>query len=150
MFHPTAVLRKLSCKSTRQQGLLVEAIMFLLLSRFLLALLPFRLLTKFMGRLPKKPEVVGPDRERLRSEVSWAVTAAAEHLPIKLACFPRGIAAQAMLRRRRVAAIMYLGVANLPERGLAAHVWVQDGTCGVIGHQIAGEYSVLMRFPNIL
>lgn len=142
-------IHKFRNKSPRQQFLLMEASLYLMSARLLLAVLPFRLLTKIVGRLLKYPEVVGPVRERFCNEVAWAVTAAADHLPIRLVCFPRGIAAQAMLRRRRVAATMYYGVANLPERGLAAHVWVQDGSCGVVGHQIAGTYAVMMRFPEL-
>lgn len=136
-------------KPIRQQCLLIEAVICLLLARLALALVSFRRLTKFMGRTMTYPEVMGAERERLRSEVAWAVTAAAEHLPVKMVCFPRGIAAQAMLRRRLIAATIFYGVAKLPGRGLIAHVWVQDGASGVVGHQVAAQYAVLMHYPEI-
>jgi hypothetical protein len=42
---------------------------------------------------------------------------------------------------------MYYGAANDPLVGLKAHVWVQDGAHGVVGHTVAGDYGVLARFP---
>ena len=142
------IIRNFWNKSISQQSLLIEAAICLVLARVALAVVPFRHLTKYMGRTLMHPEVMGSDRERLRNEVAWAVTAAAKHLPIKMVCFPRGIAAQAMLRRRLIGATIFYGVANLPEHGLAAHVWVQDGTCGVVGHQVAAQYAVLMCYPS--
>ena len=149
MLRLISIIRKFTNKSIRQQKLLIEAAMCLVLARLALALFSFRHLTKFMGRTMTQPEVMGTDRERFRNEVAWAITAVAGHLPIKMVCFPRGIAAQAMLRRRLISATIFYGVAKLPERGLAAHVWVQDGTCGVVGHQIAAQYAVLMHYPEI-
>jgi len=128
--------------------MLAEAVLFLILARLSLALLSFSRLARFLNWQPKCDKVIGADRERLRKEVGEAVNVAAEHMPLEMVCFPRGIAVQAMLRRRGILTTLYYGVANLSDRGLGAHVWVQDAAEGVIGHHIAGHYTVLMQYPN--
>lgn len=90
------------------------------------------------------PEV----RRSVRQDVGWAIEKASLYLPGKTTCFPKGIAAHAMCRRRGIEAILCYGAANSPGKGLSAHVWVMDDTEGIIGHQIAKDYKVLARFPS--
>jgi Transglutaminase-like superfamily len=131
------------------QRLLVEAGCYLVWARALLWLLSFHSLTRFFSRCPaRRPPITGAKRLRFREDIRWAVEAVAERLPGKTACFPRGIAAQAMCRRRGVNATLYYGAANLPSTGFSAHVWVLDETEGVIGHQIAKDFLILARFPG--
>ncbi len=135
-------------KSAIEERLLVEAAFSLLIARLAIALLPFRCLDGSLNCPSKKPGISGAKRDRLRNEISWAVGAAAKHLPVKTVWFLRGLAAQMMLRRRGICSTLYYGVANLPERGLVAHVWVKDGSHGVVGHGVAGQYTELIRYPE--
>jgi Transglutaminase-like superfamily len=84
----------------------------------------------------------------MREDIRWAVEGVAERLPGKTVCFPRAIAAQAMCRSRGVSATLYYGAATFPSTGFSAHVWVLDETEGVIGHQIAGTFRILAKFPG--
>lgn len=143
-----ALLRKLRRTSGAQRRLLLEALVCLTAARAALALLPFKRLIPIFSWTMAGPEVCGAARERLRREVAWAIRATSAHLPIEMVCFPRGIAAQIMLRRRCVGTTLYYGVANLPGQGLTAHVWVQDGAVGVMGHASAPDYTVMMRYPE--
>jgi hypothetical protein len=133
--------------SRLRQTLFVEACFRLVAAKLLLRLLPFRYLTPLftppLGRMA--PD--GPERERLREDIRWAVNRATTFLPGKTVCFPRGIATQCMCRKRGINTILYYGAQVSPTIGLAAHVWVQDGAEGIIGHNIAGEYTVLTYFP---
>ena len=131
-----------------RRGMLVEAMLYLLLSRLALKLLSFRRLVWLLERRPSEPEVTGTRRVRLRQEVGWAIATAARYLPGETVCFPQAIAAQAMLRRRRVGTTLYYGAARLPDRGLTTHAWVQDGAEGVVGHRNADKYYVLARYPE--
>jgi transglutaminase superfamily protein len=131
-----------------RRWLLIEAALWLLVARLALRVLPFRWLTKFFERPPKGPEVVGAERERLREEVRWAIHLATRQLPGKTVCFPRAITAQEMLRRRGVGTTLYYGAAKMPGQGVTTHVWVQDGTEGVIGHLMARGYHTLARYPE--
>lgn len=127
--------------------MLIEAMLNLLLARLALKLLSFRRLIWLLERRPSEPQVTGTRRARLRQEVRWAIATAARYLPGETVCFPRAIAAQAMLRRRRVGTMLYYGAARLPGRGLTTHAWVQDGAAGVVGHRNADKYYILARYP---
>ena len=143
-----SLLQKFFCKSPAQRCLLLEALSLLMMSRLALSLFSFRRITRLLNRPFRRTEADTGNRETLRTDVSWAITAVADNLPIPVLCFPRGIAAQAMLRRRGINATLFYGVAKLPEYGFKTHVWVQDGSEGVIGHQIAHHYTVLTSYPE--
>ena len=145
----TEVPRKFLRQPAGRRKLLLEAYLYLICARLMLLLLSFRQMTRFFNRSSSENgSREGSERARLRQDVRWAIARAAEYLPGETACFPRGIAAQAMLRRRGCNATLYYGAATLPQIGLTAHVWVQDGTEGVVGHQVAQNYTVIAHFPN--
>jgi hypothetical protein len=75
------------------------------------------------------------------------VIACARRLPWHPMCFPRGLAAQWMLRRRGIPSVLYYGAAPDAVKGVAAHVWVCDGEVPVIGGRAAEGMAVLARFP---
>jgi len=128
--------------------LLVEAILYLLLARVALYCLPFKMIVWFMNRHTKQPQLQGEARECLRNAVRWSVLRATQILPGKTVCFPRAIAAQAMLRRRKIGTTLYYGAVTQAERGLTSHVWVQDEQSGVIGLRAAHGYKTIARYPE--
>jgi hypothetical protein len=145
----TSLARRFLRQPAERRRLLLEAFLYLVWARLMLRALPFRRLTPFFNRSPFKQSLLtGPERERLRIDVRWAINRAAEQLPGETACFPCGMAAQAICRRRGVNATLYYGAATLPAKGLAAHVWVLDGGEGVVGHQIANDYQIIAQFPR--
>jgi len=140
-------LRSFLAHPWRVKLLLAEALFFVVLARILLWQVPFRRLTGLFASPCRHRTVTGAERERWRKQIGWAIGRAADHLPGQTVCFPRGIAAQMMCRRRGIDTTLYYGATTLPDKGLMAHVWVQDGEAGVIGHQEAGQYQILARFP---
>ena len=137
------------CQPAGRRKLFIEACACLIAARLMLLFLSFRQLTWFFNRSSSKSAIpTNSERAHLRQEVRWAITRASEYLPGETACFPRGIAAQAMLRRRGCNATLYYGAATLPQKGLTAHVWVLDGTEGVVGHQTAKNYKIIARFSG--
>lgn len=133
----------------QRRGLLLEAALGLTLARLALRFIPFRHLKPFFNRPVCEMQVDGGMRECLRKEVAWAIEKTANFLPGKTVCFPRGIVAQAMLRRRGVGTTMYYGVTRLPEGSPVAHVWVQDGPLDVVGFPTTEEtYYILARYPE--
>jgi hypothetical protein len=142
------MLHKFLRQTPQRRGLLLEAALGLILARLALRLVPFRRLKPFFNRPVRGPEVDGPARQRLRKEVVWAILRTAKFLPGKMMCFPRGIVAQAMLRRRGVATTLYYGVTTGNGNGSTAHVWVQDGAQGVVGHRDAEACHILARYPE--
>lgn len=101
-----------------------------------------------MNRHARQPELQGEERQALINAVRWSVLRASHQLPVKIVCFPRAIAAQAMLRRRKVGTTVYYGAATQPGKGLLSHVWVQDGQAGVIGFRAATGYKIIATYPE--
>jgi hypothetical protein len=131
----------------RSRWLMAEAVLQLYLARLAIKLLPYRWLTWYFLRPVPGPPLGGAARKETRAQVVWAVHISAHDLPGEFHCFPKAIAAQAMLRRRRVATALYYGAATLPGQGLAGHVWLQDGPDVLLGHFRPGRYKVLAAYP---
>lgn len=127
--------------------LLVEATIALALASLTISVLPFRLIAR-LAAYPT-PKTVPPDatRDLVCERVRWAILVSASHAPWKPLCFPQGLAAQWMLRRRNVPSVLYYGAAANAGAGLTAHVWVCDGEKPIIGGEAAAGLAVLARFP---
>ena len=132
----------------RRRVLRVETLVYLPAARLALCLFPFRCLAWYFSLPARRPELSGDARLRARKEVRDALIRARRRSPGRITCLHQAMAAQAMLRRRGVNTTLYYGTATLPE-GLTGHAWVQDGTEGVIGYQIAqrDRYHVLAHYP---
>jgi hypothetical protein len=132
---------------SRERRLRWESIAHLVVARMMLKLVPFRWLTPLLELSPRGPELDGVARRQARDDVRRAVHCAAERVPGTF-CFPKAIAAQAMLRRRGVTTTLYWGAATIPGQGLAGHVWVQDGEVGVQGRRPPGRYKPLANYSG--
>lgn len=130
--------------------ILAEAFICLLLARLALGLFSFQRLTWYFNLKARQPELNGEARLRARQAVRQALTLARQRFMPQATCFHRAIAAQTMLRRRGVGTTLYYGAVSLPESGLVAHTWVQDGAEGIIGYKTAQQegYKTLARYPN--
>lgn len=137
----TARLRTLSA---REVALLCEALLALAMASFAVAFLPFGLL----ARTARKP------RRAIRHEgaseaidaVRWAIAVIARRVPWRAKCLEQAFAAQWMLRRRNVSAVIHYGAAR-PEGTLIAHAWVRAGPIDVVGHRGRDGFVEIARFP---
>jgi hypothetical protein len=130
-----------------RRWVLLEARLYLLAARLAIRLLPFRRLTGYFERPAARPEQAGAARAQAIKDVRWAIWTATRHQRERVVCFPRAVAAQAMLRRRGVSTTLYYGAASREGEGLSAHVWVQDGEAEVVGKRSAAGIKVLGRYP---
>ncbi len=133
--------------------LLVEAVTCLALSRLALLLFPFRAVASRFGTVT--PPAAGNDaamrvlndaQSAQAREIGWAVTRAARYVPFRAVCLPQAIAAQAMLRRRRVASVMHFGVAKSAQEPLSAHAWLDAGQVEVTGYPVGPDFVEIARF----
>ena len=140
-----ATLARIGRTTAAERRLLAEAVVALGVASFALAVVPFRRIAA-RARLPEG-EPADPD-EQLRSirAISWAVAASARRVPWRAKCIEQGFAAQWMLRRRAVPAVLHYGVARR-DGELVAHVWVRSGTRDVIGCENLAEFAELAQFP---
>jgi hypothetical protein len=118
-----------------------EALLLLLLARAMVLALPLRRIGPIMARRRARPDA---SREVVAA-INWALDAAGARLPVRTACYERGIAACWMLARRGYGALMHYGVGQVDSK-IAAHVWVTSGPLDVVGVEIAPKFKELARF----
>ncbi len=140
-----ATLARLRILSSAERRLIAEAVAVLAVAALMIALLPFRRVAG-LARRPRGAAAERAEQPRLIGEVRWAVAACARRVPWRAKCLEQGFAAQWMLRRRSVPAVLHYGVARRDE-GLVAHAWVRAGAADVIGCENEGEFTEVARFP---
>jgi len=130
--------------SWSDRGWVAEALAWLILFRWVLRWLPFRFIHQWLALPAVRPELRGDERARVRERVSDVVSFAVHRLGVEAVCFPRALAAHAMLRRRGIVTSLYYGARRLPESPhiLHAHVWLADGDVGVVGYHAAAEHKL--------
>jgi len=90
---------------------------------------------------------LGSEAAVRRRDVQWAVELASRYLPGQTTCFPKAVTAHLMCRARGLQTTVYYGATRVADQQLKAHVWLQDGATGVVGHSVAAEYNILAMFP---
>ncbi len=124
---------------------LAEAITLCTIASVLLRVLRFRMLAPRLGRhMAESPGQHDAATIKQVARVSWAVGAAARHLPWKPVCLPQAVTAQWMLRRRGIPSTLYLGAD--PARGYDAHAWVRAGAVIVAGGPAQERFAVVSSF----
>ena len=138
----------------RRRGLIAEAVVWLLLLRLALALVPFPRLARRLGdfvppddlRVAAAGAATTADAARLAREVSWAVTRGAVHAPFRAVCLPQAMAARIMLKRRGVGSVMRFGAALAPGGPLATHAWLDAAGVRVTGYPAARAFAEIGCF----
>jgi len=124
--------------------LLAEAGVAMLAASLAVRLMPFRSLAE---RLSRRADVARQADAETAYWLRRAVLAWGKRLPWRALCFEQGLAASALLRRRRLAATLHYGAATI-EGELKAHVWVTSGATQVVGCENKEDYGLLARFPS--
>ena len=138
-------LTRLASLSSAERRALVEASWYLILALTRLRLMPFSRVAPTLGRhMAESPDTAAPGTLAAAEQVRWAIETASGIMPKKLTCFPRAVAATAMLRRRAVPSTLYLGVDHA--RSLEAHAWVRAGSILVTGGPDPGRFTVVSMF----
>lgn len=120
-----------------------EAFAALIVASAMVKLLPFRHIARTATRPVRAPTAADP--AATIALVAWAVRTAARRARFRAVCIEQGLAAQAMLRRRGVAATLHYGVTQ--DGGvLTAHVWVRVGSVDVVGCEEAPKFRLLASF----
>ena len=129
------------------RALALEAVAWLALARAALLGLRFGRIARHLGRPMQETGIDGDPRDAaIGGRVGWAIGAAARRVPWRTECLEQALAAEAMLRRRRVPCTMYVGVARNPGAGVDAHAWLRTGRLHVTGGADVTRYAVLATF----
>lgn len=125
-----------------QQALALEAAAWLTLARILVGHVPMRYWRRHLETVPAGAEGAGrypPGRSVVRM-----VRRVARRLPFEVACLPKAMGAQWMLRRRGISGHLWIGVRRVgPGDALQYHAWLTVDGESVIGGRPAGEYTPL-------
>lgn len=140
----TSLIVRFLRRPAADRRLLLEACGQLLVARLALAVLPTTRLAVMLERPPAGvPRPADPPAVERR--VAWAINAAAARSPVPMVCFPRAIAARAMLARRGIAVRLLYGVAKTAA-GYEAHVWVEGRNGPILGEREAAGFTVVHVF----
>ena len=121
--------------------LALEAGLLLLVSQYALRVFGFRRLIVTLGEsgaCSLDPALV--------ARIGAAVDLAGDRLG--LSCLRRAFAAAWMLRIRGLRPRLHYGVARLGGE-VTAHAWLEVGGLPVVGHDRAGDFSLLASFPAV-
>ena len=140
-----AVVRFLSL-SAAERNRTLEAVLYLLVVRLVFGVLPFARALRLLAISRADPGngVVAAEEA---GAVGRAVGLAARHVPFRAACLQQAFAALLMLRRRDLAATVYLGLArDSGGQGLEAHAWSRSGGVPVTGGAAARRFATVATF----
>ena len=84
----------------------------------------------------------GGDTAEQRQLVRYAVLVVAHYSPIRFVCFPRCLAASALLRARGIQSRLHYGVTREGDK-LVTHTWLEAGGEVLIGGEVADKYATL-------
>jgi hypothetical protein len=147
----TRNLRKLHARSWSERGQLIEAFIWLGVMRVALGRLPFRRIAARLGltqtetfNVPKTLNVAEATR------IGWAVKAVASRTPWKSTCLIQALAGMILLRRRKIAGTLYLGIAKdeLAPEQITAHAWLCSGDLFLTGESGREHYKVVSIFTS--
>jgi len=147
-------LRRFVRLDGERRALLVEAALWLLVTRLALALVPFASLARRLGSFVPPTDLrvaqaraSGPrEHVELAREIGWAVTRAARHVPYRAVCLPQAMAARIMLRRRGVPSVLHFGAAKGAEKPLDTHAWLSAAGVEVTGFPVAENFAEIACF----
>ncbi|MDJ1181919.1 lasso peptide biosynthesis B2 protein [Roseofilum casamattae] len=125
----------------------LEAFLWLGLARGCVLLLPFRSIAPYLGQLNQEtPEAsIQPAEQPIVEQIVWAIATSSRYTPWRSNCLARAIAGKIMLRRRKIASTLYLGLKK-NANGLEAHAWLRVGQEIVTGGVIQSQFKAISFF----
>jgi hypothetical protein len=141
-------LRRLQRVSGRELGDFAEAMFALTAASAAIKLLPFRTVVRTMNCGQDGHERRPSEYGELAVAIRRAVTRATTRLPLTIVCFPEGLAAHRMLRRRGAPSLVHYGLRQ-SESKLSAHVWVTLGETVVVGEETTDFHTCVAVFPHL-
>lgn len=147
-----AFFRELPCKwlkrSRSERTLLLEAVLLLAIARMAVIIIPFRRLAPSLGdQTISAGEVIRPGKLHIAQDAGQAVRSAASHTFWISNCLPQALAGYWMLKRRRIPATLFLGVAKeAGKANISAHAWLRCGDMILTGAEGHEQFTVITAF----
>ena len=128
--------------------LLIAAFFLTGFFRFVILLLPFRMIARFMGResVETTYNCTGEHQYKIRA-VRWAVGTVSRYTPWKSLCMVQALTAQLLLRCFSIPSTLYLGVTKNNGQ-LAAHAWLRSGKEIVTGGDAMSDFQAIACYGS--
>jgi len=147
-------LRRFAQVGHHRRALVVESVVWLLLARLALILIPFPWLAWWLGTFvpPNDARALqarnrnSQDQALYAEDIGWAVTRAARYVPFKAVCLPQAMAARIMLKRRGVASVLHFGAGKGQDKPLDAHAWLDAAGVEVTGYPVTRNFAEIGCF----
>ena len=142
-------IKKLAKLTLSDYTIMAEALFYLLVSDFLIYLLPMRWWSSWIGeaRQAFDAKPVPEHQKQTVGKVRKNVFRANKLLLKSSRCFALSMALKKMLSRRNISVSLYLGVNKGETGNLKAHAWVKGGERIIYGGSNASEnYTQLISF----
>jgi hypothetical protein len=138
-------------RTRAERLLLLEAFALLGVARLMTLTLPFKFVAVSLGKHMTESgvHISGSDLRYARM-IGQAIRSASNYTPWESVCLSQAVAAQWMLKRRRIAATLYLGVVKdvtKPEK-LTAHAWLRCGDVILTGREGYRQFTVVATFGS--
>ncbi|MGM8211562.1 lasso peptide biosynthesis B2 protein [Virgibacillus sp. W0430] len=132
----------------RKKAILLEAYFYLGLAR-VIKLLPMSRIAPLLGKKSEETSfsVRKEEREQLAS-VSESIHMMCRYTFWESACLVRAIAAQMMLRRRKIASTLYLGTGKDETGAFIAHAWLRSGPYYLTGREGRRKFTTVAMFAK--
>lgn len=134
----------------RVKWLLCVALVLLCLSTLAIRLLPFRRVAPLLGEKGLIAcKTLQPEQTTSVRDWAWALNTMARRLPWRATCLIRALAGQWWLRRQRIPATVYIGVAQGKTEGkhfFDAHAWLCCDDKILTGADEASRFKAIACF----
>ena len=142
-----SLIMKFCQKSFTEQLFYSEVIFWLGFSRVIILTLPFKWIAPILGQHMTSTNETSSKRTRLKSiRVARAIGTMSKHMPWECKCLVQAMAGKIMLRNRKVATTLYLGVSKKENGDLNAHAWLRMGEFIILGGGGLEQFAVVSTF----
>ena len=144
----TEALAKWRVLASQDRRLLYETVYWLCVMRLAILLVPVQRLCRWFRVQQHDAQMLldAPQHETAR-RIGWAIRAAAPRTFWQSACLVQALSGMAMLRRRNIPGVFYLGVARDHATGaVISHAWLCAGNQVLTGAPGHARYAPLIAF----
>lgn len=136
--------------NTEKKKLIVEALFYTGIFRFIILVVPMKKIKKYLGEYNKE-EVIGMDINNEINiieieKIKWAIENVAKHTFWESKCLVQAMTGQKMLNKRKMISTLYLGIKFNENDEMKAHSWLRSGRYIVTGGYNLVDYKIVGKF----
>jgi len=133
----------------RDQFLLLQTFMLLVVFRIILLTVKFKVIARHLGvHMQESDNKILKDDLPVLQKVSWAVAVMSCFTPWPSKCFVQALTAKWLLKSRNIKCTIYFGLKKDDQGKMCAHAWLRSGQTIVCGGNSA-DFVQLSTFGDL-